>query len=404
METSLQFYTIAIDLAETLNDVPPYCIAMGNSGIVYADLGEKEKAIACSENAIARVKNQTNKHFELSIYQMAGRVYQVVKYFEKADYWFTVADRLYNEMGKAVDNFELYKYWAETLNEMNRPQEAYEKLTRFIKQKEDLHVLNKQAELNDASLRFHYEEGKKEQDLLKKKNSEIEQYAHRLEMSNFELKQFAHVASHDMKEPLRMITNYSQLLEKSLNGHLKIDQKDYIYYINDGAKRMMNVIEDLLQLSKINSSQKKEIVNMNEILDGVKLALKPDIDEKNALIKSTPLPSLFADKVHLTQLLQNLISNAIKYNQSSNPEIEICYRMSPQHSHYFEIADNGIGIAPQYRDKVFIIFQRLHNRNEFDGTGIGLAICKKIIDSLNGKIWIEDSPLGGTKFCFTIPQ
>lgn len=403
-ENALEFYGKAIELAEELNDIPPYCIAMGNRGIVYADMGEKEKAIECSEKAIERVKNQTNKHFELSIYQMAGRVYQVAKEFEKADYWFTASDRTYTEMGKVVDNFELYKYWAETLNELGRHQEAYEKLTRFIKQKEDLHQLNKQAELNDASLRFQYEEGKKEQDLLKKKNSEIEQYSHQLEMSNFELKQFAHVASHDMKEPLRMISNYSQLLEKSLNGHLKADQKDYMYFINDGAKRMMNVIQSLLQLSKINSQLRKEIVNMNEVLDEVKQTLKPYIGKKKAEIKSAVLPEISADRVHLEQLLQNLVSNSIKYNKSERPLIEINYAQGEKGNHCFEISDNGIGIAKEYRDKVFIIFQRLHNRNEFDGTGIGLAICKKIIDSLNGKIWIEDSTLGGTKVCFTIPK
>ncbi len=142
---------------------------------------------------------------------------------------------------------------------------------------DELHRLNKQAQLNDAELRFEYEEGKKEQELLKKKNAEIEQYAHKLEMLNFELNQFAHVASHDMKEPLRMISNYSQLLEKSFGGNLKTDQKDYLFYINDGARRMMRVIQDLLNLSKIDSTQKKEKLDMNAVLEDVKLSLKLEI-------------------------------------------------------------------------------------------------------------------------------
>ena len=402
-EKALELYQKAISIAEEINDTPPYCIAMANSGIVYADLAEKEKAIECSVKALERVKNQTNKHFELSIYQLSGRIYQVVKDFEKANELFTTADGIYVEMGKVVDNFELYNYWSETLNALGRHQEAYEKLQRFMKQKDDLHELNKQAELSDATLRFKYEEGKKEQDLLKKKNAEIEEYAHQLEMSNFELKQFAHVASHDMKEPLRMISNYSQLLEKSFNGQLKIDQKDYIYYINDGAKRMMNVIQSLLHLSKINSTQRKETVSLNDALDEVQHLLKPYIEEKNAIIKSALLPEISADKIHMIQLLQNLVTNGIKYNRTKQPVVEIGYS-STEKDHCIEVADNGIGIAKEYRDKVFIIFQRLHNRNEFDGTGIGLSICKKIVDSLNGKIWIEDSPLGGTKFCFTIPK
>ena len=403
-EKSLQYYEKAIAIAEEINDIPPYCIAMGNCGIVYADTGEYEKAIVCSEKAIERVRNQTNKHFELSIFQLAGRVYQVAKQYEKANFWFTESERIYTEMGKVVDNFELFNFWAETLHALGKHEEAYEKLSRFVKQKDELHKLNKQAQLSDASLRFEYEEGKKEQELLKKKNTEIEEYARKLEMSNFELNQFAHVASHDMKEPLRMITNYAQLLEKSFEGQLKIDQKDYIFYIKDGSKRMMSVIQDLLNLSRINSTQKKQPVQMHSILDEVKLNLKLHIHEKNVQITSAQLPEVLADKVHMTQLMQNLISNSIKYNQSKAPVIEISYGNCEKGNHCFEIADNGIGIPLHYREKVFIIFQRLHNRNEFDGTGIGLAICKKIIDSLGGKIWIEDSPLGGSKFCFTIPK
>ena len=139
------------------------------------------------------------------------------------------------------------------------------------------------------------------------------------------------------------------------------------------------------------------------MLEDVKLNLKLEISEKQAQLKAEALPTILGDRVYITQLMQNLIGNGIKYNQSNIPLIEIDYRVT-NNAHCFEVSDNGIGIAPQYREKVFIIFQRLHNRNEYDGTGMGLAICKKIIDSLGGKIWVEDSALGGSKFCFTIPK
>lgn len=400
---ALEYYEKASVIAEEINDIPPYCISIGNSGIVYAELEEKEKAIAYTEKAIERVKNQANKHFELSIYQMAGRVYQLLKDFSKADKWFSEADKLHIETGRVLDNYELYKNWAETLQHLGRYQEGYEKLALFVKHQEDIHAVSKEAELSDAMLKFKYEEGKKEQELLRKKNSEIEEYTHQLEMSNYELNQFAHVASHDMKEPLRMISNYTQLLSKSLNGQLSIDQKDYLYYINDGAKRMMGVIQSLLQLSKINSTLKREIVDLDDVLNEVKTSLHLDILEKRVKIDSVKLPQIQADKVHVTQLIQNFISNAIKYNESGGPVIKIDYEDRGQYN-YFEISDNGIGISPEYRDKVFILFQRLHDRHKYDGTGIGLAICKKIIDSLHGKIWIEDSNLGGSRFCFTIPK
>lgn len=402
-ERALAFYMKAVELAEEINDTPPYCIAMGNSGIIYADMGEYPKAIACINKAIERVRNQTNKHFELSICQLAGRVYQVVKDFDTANQWFAEADRIYKEVGKVVDNSQLFLHWAETLRTLGKHQEAYEKLEKYVEQKEEINKLNKQAQMNDAMFRFEYEEGKKEQELLIKKNAEIEEYARKLEMSNFELNQFAHVASHDMKEPLRMISNYSQLLAKSLDTEIDVEQKDYLHFINEGAKRMMNVIQDLLNLSKINPSQKKNLVKMNEVLNEVKHQLRPLLNERKVQITNDQLPEVLADKVHITQLLQNLIGNAIKYNTSKKPAVEIKYR-DLDTTHYFEVADNGIGIEPQYREKVFIIFQRLHNRHEFDGTGIGLAICKKIIDALNGKIWVEDADLGGSKFCFTIPK
>lgn len=403
LEKSLAYYEKAITIAEEINDTPPFCIAMGNSGIAYADLGQREKAVKCAEKSIDLVKNHTNKNFELDIYQMAGRVYQVVGDYEIADYWFTKAEKLYIEMGRIIDNFELFKYWAETLSAMGRHEEAYQKLTRFVRQKDDLHELNKQAELSDVMLRFEYEESKKEQELLKKKNAEIEEYAQKLEASNFELNQFAHVASHDLKEPLRTISNYSQLLTRVIGDKVEGDQKEYLYYINEGARRMMNVIQSLLELSKINSADKKQTVAMTDVLSEVKRSLKVHIDEKNAVIEATELPTVYADRLQMGQLIQNIVSNAIKYNQSEQPRIEISYSEN-DNLHTFAIDDNGIGIAPQYREKVFIIFQRLHHRNEYEGIGLGLSICKKIIDSMGGRIWIEDSHLGGTKFCFTIPK
>lgn len=402
-QKSLEFYQKAIVLSEETSDIPPYCISLGNCGIVYAESGDSTNAIDCISKAIDKVKNQTNKHFELSIYHLAGRIYQILKDYTLADQWFSEADRLHKEVGKALDNSDLYKYWSETLHELGKHKEAYEKLSVFIKHQEEIHSLNKQAEISDAMLRFKYEEGKKEQELLKKKNNEIEEYTHQLEMSNYELNQFAHVASHDMKEPLRMISNYTQLLDKSLNGQLTIDQKDYLYYINDGAKRMMSVIQSLLQLSKINSTLKKEMVDLNEVLNEVKLTLQLDIIEKNVKLESVELPHICADRIHIIQLIQNFVGNAIKYNESEQPEVKILHEDRDTYN-YFEISDNGIGISPEHREKVFILFQRLHDRHKYDGTGIGLAICKKIIDSLHGRIWIEESISGGCKFCFTIPK
>ncbi|MFN8286597.1 MAG: ATP-binding protein [Chitinophagales bacterium] len=403
MNEVLDYYRKAADIAKAINDDPPYCVAMGNIGIVSAETGDFKTALESVASALEVARRSVNKHFLFSLHRQAGRIYQLMKDYESADNWYREGEKIFLEMGSTLDHYEFYRYWAETLAAADRHKEAYEKLTKFTEQKDKLHKINKEAAVTDAMLRFQVEEGRKEQELLKRKNSEIEEYARQLEASNHELNQFAYVASHDMKEPLRMISNYSQLLTRSYGDDLSMQQSTYLNYINEGAKRMMNIINSILQLSKINMVNKPDAVNLNEVLEEVKQSLGLQIVEKAALIKNNKLPVIYTDRLQIGQLFQNLISNALKYNESHAAIVDIEH--SEHDDHYrFEFADNGIGIDPKYRDKVFIIFQRLHSREQFEGTGIGLAICKKIVDNMKGKIWIEDSPLGGTKFCITIPK
>ena len=398
-----EHYKNAAELSREMGDWVCYSVATGNYGVLHARFHHFEEGVAQLLDAYNTARQHCNKSFLLGRYMQLGNAYAHGQKYEEADRWFAEGDKLFHELQLKVDSYGFRKKWAEVLMQLGRYREAAEQLLEHDRYREEKHTMDKGAAINDVMLRLKYEEGQKEQALLRKKNAEIEEYARQLQMSNYELNQFAHVASHDMKEPLRMIANYSQLLEKSINGQLKPEQKEYLIYINDGAKRMNNVIQSLLRLSKINAANHKTLVNVNEVIDEVKKALKLEIHNRNVSISCSPLHPVMADETKLTQLFQNLISNAIKYNQSAAPVIEI--RCTEQENAYrYEVADNGIGIEPQYRDKVFIIFQRLHTRSEYEGTGIGLSICKKIIDGLQGKIWIEDSPLGGSRFCFTIPK
>lgn len=399
----LNYYREAANIARDIHDDPPFCVAMGNIGIVSAEKGDFTSALEAAMEALEVAQRSVNKHFLFSIHRQLARIYQLKKEYEKANQWYEGGERLFIEMGRTLDQFEFYRFWAETLHAMGRHEEAYAKLYNFISSKDELHKINKEAAVTDAMLRFQLEEGRKEQELLKKKNAEIEEYARKLEASNHELNQFAYVASHDMKEPLRMISNYSQLLNRSLGNHLSDKDVQYLQFINEGAKRMMNIINSILQLSKINTISQPGPVNLNKVLEEVKQGLSVQIVERGARIQAPALPTVNVDQLQVLQLMQNLISNAMKYNRNAEVRVEIGYEET-ETCHQLSIADNGIGIAPDYREKVFIIFQRLHGREEFDGTGIGLAICKKIVDNFKGKIWIEDSPLGGTKFCFTIPK
>jgi signal transduction histidine kinase len=398
----LDHYFKAAQLAEEINDPVCYGVARGNYGMIKCLDGDFENGIPAMYEALEKSKNFSNKRFLFGRYMQLARAYSLQKNYEEADKWYTEGDVIFKEIEASSENFQYYKHWALMLAEAGRHKEAYEKFLVHDEHKDKLHNFDKLATANDALLRFKLEESQRDTEILKQKNEQIEAYTRKLEISNYELKQFAHVASHDMKEPLRMVSNYSQLLSKCLKDKITPEETEYLSYLEEGSKRMVSVINSLLQLSKINATICIEKVDVGNVLTDVRNVLKLQIEQHNAKIEFENMPVVFADRVQIQQLLQNLISNALKYNESSSPHVRITYQKL-EHGHRFNVADNGIGIAREYREKVFIIFQRLHGRDEYEGTGIGLAICKKIVDNLNGKIWIEDSPLGGAMFCFTIP-
>ena len=225
-----------------------------------------------------------------------------------------------------------------------------------------------------------------------------------LTRSNSELERFAYVASHDLQEPLRMITSYLQLLERRYKDRLDGDALDFINYAVDGSNRMKTLINDLLAYSRVGTRGKEFTqVNCNEVLDHVLFSLQTLIDETNAEITFEPLPTIMGDTVQLEQLFQNLLGNALKFRGEETPKIHIGLKKEEK-NWLFSVRDNGIGIDPQFFEKVFIIFQRLHNREKYEGTGIGLAISKKIVERHGGRIWIESEPGNGSTFNFTIPD
>ncbi len=224
-----------------------------------------------------------------------------------------------------------------------------------------------------------------------------------LARSNAELQQFAYVASHDLQEPLRMITSYLQLIERRYKNQLDQSANDFIDYAVDGAARMKTLINDLLMYSRVETRGKPfELLDCREIVKQAIANLQLAIAESHALITQDPLPEITADRTQMIQLFQNLLSNAIKFCGTDPPKIHLLAEAQPEHW-LFRVQDNGIGIEAPYVDRIFIVFQRLHHRTEYPGTGIGLAICKKIIERHGGKIWVESHPGNGSTFCFTIP-
>ena len=228
--------------------------------------------------------------------------------------------------------------------------------------------------------------------------------AEELAQSNQELQQFAYVASHDLKEPLRMVTGYTQLLARRYKGKLDVDADEFIGYAVDAAARMQTLIDNLLAYSRVGRRGKKFRPADCEAVFGRALNnLGAAVEESGASVKHDPLPTVMADETQLDQLFQNLIGNAIKFCDKHAPRVEV--KAEPRGSEWvFAVSDNGIGIEPRYHNRVFEMFQRLHLREEYAGTGIGLAICKKIVERHGGRIWVDSIPGEGSTFCFTLPK
>jgi PAS domain S-box-containing protein len=231
-------------------------------------------------------------------------------------------------------------------------------------------------------------------------NLELKKRAEELSNSNSELEQFAYVASHDLQEPLRMVSSFLQLLQKQYEGKLDETGTKYIHYAVDGADRMKRLILDLLQYSRAGTASLEiASIDVNQLVDEV-LVLYKDAD---AEFDIGPLPVVQGAKTAMMQLFQNLIGNAIKYKSSRKTQVKV-YSEENEQEWKFTIEDNGIGIDPKFYDKIFIVFQRLHTKEQFSGTGVGLAICKKIVERYRGRIWVESEPGKGSKFVFTLPK
>jgi chemotaxis family two-component system sensor kinase Cph1 len=232
---------------------------------------------------------------------------------------------------------------------------------------------------------------------------ELAQLAHDLERSNAELKKFAYVASHDLQEPLNQVANYVQLLEMRYHEELDEDAKEFITYAVEGVSLMQTLIDDVLVYSKVDTQAIAfQLTEVETALDRALSNLRQRILETRATITHDPLPTVMAGSTQLMQLFQNLIANAIKFRSDQPPKIHVgAERLEDEW--LFSVRDNGIGIDPQFSDRIFVIFQRLHTRDEYPGTGMGLAICKKIIECHRGRIWVESQLGEGATFYFTIP-
>ena len=238
---------------------------------------------------------------------------------------------------------------------------------------------------------------------LNEKNTQIERQREELSRSNTELEHFAYIASHDLQEPLRTVQSYLQLIRRRYAPKLDQDANEFIDFAVEGATRMRTLIEDLLTYARVSSKARPlEPVALGAALDDVVRALEVRIREKEATITSSALPEVMADQRQLAQLLQNLIANAVKFQKPGEKPVITVSAERRDGDWLVRVKDNGIGMAPEYKEKIFVIFQRLHGRDEYEGTGLGLAVCKKIVERHGGNIWVESEVGKGATFLFTL--
>jgi signal transduction histidine kinase len=234
-------------------------------------------------------------------------------------------------------------------------------------------------------------------------HTELDRRSTDLERSNSELEQFAYIASHDLQEPLRKVASFCQLLERRYKRQLDERADQYIAFAVDGAKRMQILINDLLAFSRVGRIVRDPVlVSCDAVLEQALANLSYTIEQTDAEIEADPLPRVSAEVPLLTTVFQNLISNALKFRGDDPPHVRVTARRDGDFWE-FAVSDNGIGIDPEYAERIFVIFQRLHNKADYPGTGIGLAMCRKIVEYHGGRIWLDTEVESGTRFCFTLP-
>jgi light-regulated signal transduction histidine kinase (bacteriophytochrome) len=281
------------------------------------------------------------------------------------------------------------------------------KKTEQLKQQSEeliaMKSLEHQRELEETKQRLEAQYMRVALERERRSAQSLKQLTQELERSNRELEQFAYAASHDLKEPLRTVSSYLHLIERRYKAKLDDDGRDFIAFATDGARRMAQLVDDLLIFSRAGrDGMEQEEVDCNELVDRVITGLHAAIEETGAEIVKASLPTVSANRSQLSQLLQNLVSNAIKYRGKIRPRVEIDAE-TIDGEWRFTVRDNGIGFEMKYAERIFVIFQRLHGRDEYGGTGVGLAICKKIIERHGGRIWAESVLGEGSSFHFTLP-
>jgi signal transduction histidine kinase len=393
----------ALKIDQQTSDAYSIALSKANLGIMHLRINKFDDAFSYLNEALAYY-SENNMLYEIAMVKTnLGETLHASNKKKDGISMLIEAEELFNRLENRRELSHVYELLSKFIAEAGDYETAWKYQNKYTDNLKYFFDREKTHALTRAKKEFETEQKEMEATLLKEKNEEIKRYVHKLEISNNELKQFAHVASHDLREPLRMITSYMNLTKKSLNGNMTEQQGEFIHFAIDGAKRMDQLIVDLLRLAKVDTNAKIEKVRLPNVIEEIKLNLDTLLKEQNAHIVCSYLPDITADRTQMLQVLQNIIGNGIKYNESEQPKVNIKFALKGEEME-ISIADNGIGIPETHREKVFQIFQRVQTEKQYSGSGIGLTICKKIIDSMGGRIKIEENPSGGTIFKIILPS
>jgi len=380
-----------------------------NLASVYSNLGYCFVALEQFDEAkdylnkslVLREKYCTKDDIAIS-YLLLSNIYRARKDSTRAEDSLIKAYSFFKETGNKHHLLVAIEYLIKLYKSENDSARTIAYYEEYVALQKQVHELINENQLAEVEAKFRTEQKEKEAVLLRQKSAEIEEYARQLELSNSELRQFAHVASHDLKEPLRMISSYIGLLQRKVKDKLSEEEQQFLTFAVEGSHRMEVLINDLLALSKVNALSKSEQVDLNLVLSDVMKNFQVDIDEGKVQITHAPLPTIMADRIYMVQLFQNLISNGLKYNNSEVKKVSVTLNELPSVIQIV-VTDNGIGIEDKYNAQIFDLFKRLHTRKEYSGSGIGLSICKKIVEQLKGTIGVESQPGIGTSFLINLP-
>jgi light-regulated signal transduction histidine kinase (bacteriophytochrome) len=371
---------------------------------MYSKLGDKENAFAFFDRAHSILFPDGNAQFQAGYHMEIAEGYSEFGNYDLAIQSYLQAIVFYDQIGSTLNLSKIYRLLSAVYKKAGNPAEALIYQEKYSQSLLDSFKLDKILAVTATEHEYEQKQQAKETAMLKQKNEEISTYVHQLEQSNDDLKQFAHAASHDLREPVRTIVSYSTLLELSLKGKLSSDELDYINYLKTAGKRMYDMIGGILAFSKVNNAQDVSDIDLNTIYSQAIENIRLSIDNKKAVVDCPSLPVVRGSDTLLIQLFQNLISNGIKYNESAEPIIRISYTAVGNNMYEFVVSDNGIGIDDKYKNDVFDMFTRVHKSEQYQGTGIGLSICRKIVERMGGRIRNQPNAMKGTDFIFTLPK